>query len=134
MEKLFIPNGYCFISGSTEKNMHYFGLFDSQGNKIMECPFANMDAAINAAKIEFPDDTCDIRDLTCEWYKSIAIRYRKRIKNLRKSFKTSNIILELDKMFYSRNPNDWYTFIPFSYEGGKWYYRETADGKEWLER
>lgn len=53
---------------------------------------------------------------------------------LKPSFHVSEIIPDMSETYYSRNPNHWYTFIPFTYKGEKWGYRETADGSEWVEK
>ena len=39
----------------------------------------------------------------------------------------------MSELIYSRTPNDWYTFIPFEYNGSQWNYRENAK-EEWVEK
>lgn len=123
--------GECIVPVSSDENMHEFGLYNENGDEIMTSFFCTLEYAREKATIEFPDNDYVVRDLTEEWYIRKAIEYRKRIKRLNPRFRISKLILDMSHMYYSRTPNDWYTYIPFEYNGCWYSYRETA-GEEWL--
>lgn len=126
--------GYCYIPASTEEDRHEFGLYDENGIEIDTGFFINAEIAMEKALVYYGSDkTFTIKDLTEEEYVSIALRYRNFIKKLHPSFKKSNIILDMTEMYLSRRPEDWYTFIPFDYNGVQWCIRETASA-EWVEK
>lgn len=125
--------GKCVVPVCTEEDRHEFGLFDEDGKQVMTSMFCSMDYAVQRAKEEFPDEDYTVRDLTEEWYISTAIRYRRRIKIIHPSFKLTKLVLDMSRMYYSRQPNDWYTCIPFEYGGNSWVYRETAS-EGWVHR
>lgn len=126
--------GYCYIPGNEDHRLHYFQCLDSEGTVLHEeSYFPSMEKAIEAAKREYPDKDCKIVDLTEKWYLELAEQYRSRIKRLQPNFKKTHIILDISEMYYSRSTTDWYTFIPFEYNGNYWNYRENAMN-EWLEK
>lgn len=125
--------GTLIVPISSEENMHEFGLFDIAGNLVKSSYFKDLDRAVLRAKEEYPSDAYTVKDLTEKWYIETALRYRKRIRQLHPSFRTSSIILDLSKMYYGRNPDNWYTFIPFTYKGVQWEYRESAGG-DWIQK
>lgn len=124
--------GSLIVPVSTEEDMHEFGLYDKDGEQVDTGYFKSMERAIEKAKEAYPGMEFTVRDLDEEWYVKIATEYRKRIKKLRPSFTMTNLVLDMSKMYLSRNPNDWYTYIPFTHRGVKYDYRETADGTEWI--
>lgn len=123
--------GKCTFPVSYEDDMHEFALCDGQGKLLHTGYFVNIDIARQSAERNFPGNDYLVKDLTEEWYIEIANYYCRRIKKLHPSFKISLIELDLSKMYYSRSLNDWYTFIPFSYKGVAWDYRETAS-EDWI--
>ena len=125
--------GKCIVPVCSEENMHYFGLFDRDGNKVMESVFKSLEYAKERAEVEFSNREYSVKDLDEEWYITTALRYRKRIKQLHPSFRSTNLVLDMSQMYYSRQPNDWYTYIPFDYNGVRWEYRETASN-DWIHK
>lgn len=126
--------GKCIVPVCNSDNLHEFGLYDKDNNQLHTAYFSSMEKATQKAKVEFPDLEFTIKDLDEEWYVKKAMEYRQRIKKLHPSFKLTGIILDMSKMYYSRSVNDWYTYIPFTYQDVKWNYRETPDGKEWVHK
>lgn len=125
--------GYCIVPADTEDKfepLHYFGLYDEDGNKLAEKPFGSLNIAQERAKANFPDREYFVSDLTEEWYVLMAQEYRVRIKGLKPSFKLSSIVLDMSRLCYSRSPDNWYTVIPFQYNGVCWVYHESAS-TEW---
>lgn len=132
MVSLIKEIGFCYLPDNDE--MHEYQLVNKNGDVLFESScFESREKAILSAKKIFPGVDFEVIDLTEKWYIKLAEAYRTRIKNLHPSFKETNIILDMSKLYYSRTPNDWYTFIPFEYNGTQWNYRETASG-EWIEK
>jgi len=126
--------GYCYVPVSSEEDMHEFGLYNEEGTEIGTGYFSSAERAKEKAEGAFGNiSSCEIRDLDEEWYISIALRYRNYIKKLHPSFKKSSIILDMTRLYYKHCPVEWYVYIPFTYNGSKWCYRENAS-KEWEER
>lgn len=128
--------GYCIVPADTDDKLeplHYFGLYDESGSKIAEQPFCSLAFARKRAKDNFPDKIYCVKDLTEEWYVSMAQEYRRRIKGLMPGFKISNVVLDMSRLCYGRTPENWYTVIPFQYNGSNWVYRESAS-EEWCDR
>ena len=126
--------GYCYVPVSSEEDMHEFGLYDEKGTEVSTGYFANAETVMEKAVAYYGcDKVFTVKDLTEEEYLAIALSHRNFIKKLHPSFKKSNIILDMTEKYISRCPEDWYTFIPFEYNGEKWCIRETA-GTEWVER
>lgn len=118
------------IPQASEENPHEYEAYYN-GELIGNCFFTSLEEATQKAKEQIQFDS--IVDVTEKWYYDIGEKYINRIKKLHPSFRKSGLVVDLTKMFYSRNPNDWYTFIPFTHKGTKWNYRETASG-DWLEK
>lgn len=125
--------GCCIVPVCSEDNMHEFGLYDSEGKQLHTGYFTSIEQAKLRAADEFPGNNYIIKDLDEEWYITTAKIYQKRIKKLYPSFKKSGLVLDMSNMYYNRNPNNWYTYIPFTYYGAKWCYRETAND-DWIEK
>lgn len=125
--------GRCIVPVCSVENMHEFGLYDKNGNEIMTSMFHSLEYAKERAMAEFPDRDYYVRDLTEEWYVKKALAYRKQIKKLHPNFRLTNLILDMSQMYYSRLSNEWYTFIPFEYNGVRWAYRENPAG-DWIHK
>ena len=124
--------GYCYLPNNDEP--HEYQLLNKKGEAICDSSyFESKEKAIRAAQKEYPGVEFSVIDLTEKWYIQQAEKYRSRIKKLHPSFKKTSIILDMSELIYSRTPNDWYTFIPFEYNGSQWNYRENAK-EEWVEK
>jgi len=126
--------GYCYVPVSSEEDMHEFGLYNEEGTELVTGYFTSVESAVEKAEEAYGDvSDCTIKDLTEEWYVSIALRYRSFIKKLHPAFKKSNIFLDMTQMYYKHSDTEWYVYIPFMYNGATWCYRETAS-VVWVEK
>lgn len=126
--------GYCYVPVSSEEDKHEFGLYDAEGTKIDEGFFTNMEIAIKkAVEVYGSDMIFTVKDLTEEEYLTLALKHRNYIKKCHPSFKKSNIILDMTRLYLRHCSVEWYTYLPFTYNGVEWCYRETASS-EWVER
>lgn len=128
--------GKCIVPTCEEDSeLHEFGLYDKNNNQVKTAYFSSMEIAVSKAQESFPEENYTVKDLTEEWYVKKALEYRKRIKKIHPSFKITNIVLDMSQFYYNRSPEYWYTIIPFTYNGQKWNYRETAGaGEEWVHK
>ena len=125
--------GYCYVAVATEDEPHEYELHKA-GELLAESYFSSMERAEEKVKEAFPElEGYEVRDITEEWYVTKALLYRNRIKELRPSFKKSSIICDVSRMIYNRRPVNWYTYIPFFYNGQEYEYRESAGG-DWIEK
>lgn len=120
--------GECIVPVASEEEPHEFILLCGDEQVDSGC-FRSKEIAEERIKVHYPDlAEYTLKDVTEEWYIQKALCYRDRIKKLRKSFAKSNIILDTSRMIYTRRPENWYTYIPFTYNGQEWEYREDAGG------
>lgn len=126
--------GKCIIPSCEEDSeLHEFGLYDENNNQVKTAHFTSLEIAVSKAQESFPEENYTVKDLTEEWYVKKALEYRMRIKKIHPSFKITNIVLDMSQLYYKRSPENWYTFIPFTYNGQTWNYRETAS-EEWIHK
>lgn len=135
VEQLKCTPGYCFVPEASADELHEFGLY-KDGVQIDSGMFSSMERAKERLKDFYSEseiESFSVKDLDEEWYIVTASRYRNRIKELKPSLKKSNIILDVSRMIYNRRPENWYTYIPFTYNGQEYEYRETAGG-DWVDK
>lgn len=125
--------GLCIVPVCSEEQMHEFGLFDEVGKRLRTGYFCSMERALERKQEEFPGSNYSVKDLDEEWYVEKAQQYRGRIKELHPAFRKSEIILDMSELYYGRTPENWYTYIPFFYNGQRWVYRESAR-EDWIEK
>ncbi len=111
---------------SSEDDPHEFALIGKDGSTLFESCFDTYEYAVKRAGEEFPNLEFTVRDITQEWLVEKARIYVRRIKKLKPSFRKTNLTLDMSKMYYSRTPNSWETYIPFSYKNRKYAYIENA--------
>ena len=120
--------GYFIPTESNEDNYHEFGIYQN-GNRIETGFFPSIDVAREKAKPYYSGEY-EIKDETIKEEMRIALTYRKEIKKVKRSFKSTNIIIDMCGFYGDRFG---YRYIPFYYNGKKYAYREEASGKAWVD-
>lgn len=125
--------GKVIVPLPSKEETHLFGLYDQKGEKIDEGYFENEKVALAKAKMIYEGSNMRVKDLDVERYLELSRVYRKRIKELHKSFKITMLVLDFTEWFRSTTCNCYYTYLRFTYKEVKWVYREDASG-DWIDK
>ncbi len=127
-----LKNKNSILPDASKESPHCFGLYDESGKKLTTAYFPSYKIAVQRAKEEYAGKIFTVEDLDNKWLIETAGRYRVRIKQLHKSFKSAMLIMDMTNLYYSRTPENWYTVIPFTYKGKRYVYRENVK-EDWIE-